>query len=574
MKLRIKLIVVFFSLFTIVVHAQQFSGPHLENKGNTKQLIVNGKPFLVLGGELHNSSGSGMAYLTPLLEQLKRKNLNTVITPVYWELFEPKEGVFDYTLIDNTIKAARNNGLHLVFLWFGSWKNGYSMYAPGWVKNNPERFPRAKDKDGNSYEMLSALNQESRNADAKAFKALMHHIKEIDAKYQTVIAMQIENEVGLFYSPRDYGNAANAAYDRGVPQNLLRYLSDHKGRIHPVLDSAWKANGYKTSGSWEDVFGKSKFDKDNLAVYSYLPEELFSVYHYSQYIGAIAGAGKSEYPIPMYVNCWIRQPHAPFPGKYPSGGPTPHTIDIWRANAPSLDFISPDIYVPQKFARLTMELYHLPGNPLFIPEFRRGAQSAREAFWAYGTLDAICFSPFGVEDGLLGQDDITQTYGVLKKASEQILENRGKGTMMGIYLDSANRAQSFDLNGYHITAQFGGAYISELGAIKPRKTQFAGGIIIANGPDEFIVIGKDLNIRLQPLHPDVNKPLYDVDFFEEGYFNNRKWVATRRLNGDEGTGGGDYGYGSGSNKMIPMIRLQLQKDNNYSLVRFKLSRYN
>lgn len=578
MNLKIRLTIAILLVCMVAALAQNPVIPHLKQKGTTKQLIVNGKPFLVMGGEVHNSSTSSVSCMAPLWDKMKKKNLNTVIAPVYWELLEPSQGKFDFTLVDSMILGARKHDLHLVILWFGSWKNGYSMYTPAWIKRNTEKYPRAKDKEGNSYEMLSALNVESQHADAKAFKTLMRHIKEVDSKYQTVIAMQIENEMGLFNSPRDYGKVANDAYERGVPADLMTYLENNKGKLQPELDSAWKANGYKASGSWESVFGPSRFEKNDISVFSYLPEELFTVYHYAKYTGVVAAAGKSEYPIPMFVNCWIRQPEIfSYPGRYPSGGPTPHTLDLWRAVAPSIDFIAPDIYVPLKVARYTMEQYRRPGNPLFIPEYRPGAQASREAFWAYGQLDAICFSPFGIDATAPEDDEITQSYEVLQLAKDQILENQGRGTMVGIYLDSADRQQKFDLNGYHIQVEFGGVSNAELANFstdaKTKKAQVAGGLIIANGPDEFIVIGKDMSFKLQPITPDPKKTLLDVEFFDEGYFKNGKWITTRRLNGDEGTGGGDYGFGF-MNSKTAYIKFQRQPGDKYSLVRYKIIKYN
>jgi len=408
--------------------SQNTSIPHLEKNDNTTQLIVQGKPFLILGGELHNSSTSGAAYMQPIWEQMKKKNLNTVIAPVYWELLEPQEGKFDFSLVDSMIYGARKQNLHLVILWFGSWKNGYSMYVPGWIKTDTQRFPRVKNKKGESFVVLSALSEASMQADAKAFKTLMQHIRQVDEKYQTIITAQIENEAGLFYEPRDYSEEAVKAYEQGVPADLMNYLVANKGKLQPELDSAWKANGYKTSGSWEDVFGKSVLDKDNWKAMSYLSEELFTVYHYSKYIGTVAAAGKEAYPIPMYVNAWIKQRGFGSPAKYPSGGPIPHTLDLWRMNAPAIDFIAPDIYVPIPEARYTIEQYHRPNNPVFIPEFKPGAASASLAFWTYGQHDAISFSPFGIDETTPDEDPITKSYAALSQVQQLILQHNGKGT--------------------------------------------------------------------------------------------------------------------------------------------------
>ena len=558
--------------------AQKMAIPHLEKKGNIMQMIVQGKPFLILGGELHNSSTSGADYMRPIWGQMKRKHLNTVIAAVYWELLEPQEGKFDFTLVDSMIYGARIQHLHLVILWFGSWKNGYSMYVPGWVKKDTERFPRIKNKKGESFVVLSALSEASMNADAKAFKRLMQHIRQVDEKDQTVIMAQIENEAGLFYDPRDYNEEATKAYDQGVPNDLVQYLSGNKGRLQPELDSAWKENGYKTSGSWEDVFGKSVLLKENWKALSYLPEELFTVYHYSKYIGQVARAGKEAYPIPMYVNAWIKQPGFGAPGRYPSGGPIPHTLDLWRANAPVIDFISPDIYVSIPDSRYTTEQYHRPGNPVFIPEFKPGASSASLAFWAFGQHDANCFSPFGIEETTPEEDPITKSYAVLSQLEQLILQHQGKGTMKGLYLDTAERSASFELNGYTVKASLSmpmfapaGGTVAGLSSSDKRSTS-AGGIVFAIGPDEFIVVGKDFTLSFTPLTTDAKKPKIDIEYMDEGSFVNGHWVTTRRLNGDEGTGGGDYGFGFNKG-YAALFRFQPSSTGNYNIVKYKLYRY-
>ena len=104
--------------------------PHLQTQGTATQLIVDGKPLLMLAGELHNSSASSLQYMKPIWPRLAAMHLNTVLATVSWELIEPEEGRFDFTLVDGLIQDARSHNLHLVFLWFGSWKNGMSSYIP------------------------------------------------------------------------------------------------------------------------------------------------------------------------------------------------------------------------------------------------------------------------------------------------------------------------------------------------------------------------------------------------------------------------------------------------------------
>lgn len=555
--------------------AQLPSIPRLEKQGNTTKLIVKGSPFLVLGGELHNSSTSGAAYMRPIWEKMRRKNLNTVIAPVYWELLEPEEGKFDFTLVDSMIIGARKQDLHLVLLWFASWKNGYSMYAPGWVKNDQGRFPRAMRSDGEPFQMLSAFGKESMQADARAFRTLMKHIRGMDAAEQTVITVQIENEMGLFMTDRDYCEAANKAFSEPVPDDLMKYLTGNRGKLQPEIDSVWKANGYRKTGKWEEVFGKSVVDKGNWKSLSSLTEELFTVYHYAKYIETIASEGKKEFPLPMYVNAWIKQPRGGYPGKYPNGGPVPHTLDIWRAAAPSVDFIAPDIYVPADLARYTVEQYRRSGNPLFIPEFRHDDESASFAFWVYGTHDAIAFAPFGIDDREPEYDEITKTYAALEQVSDLILLHQGKGTMAGIFVDTVTPVQKFELGGFRIEARLGGgfhaAFLDPSG--RSHRKASAGGIVFNTGPDEFIVAGRNFMLTFDPVKPDPLRKFIDVEFMDEGTFVDGRWITTRRLNGDEGTGGGDYGFGTGRSMTSGRLNFQPQPGDEYSIVRFKMYRY-
>src|SRR5471030_227633 len=224
-----KLLTVYFSLlvFECCLHAQANKLPHLEKRGNATQLIVNGQPFLVLAGELHNSSSSNMAYMKPIWKNLSTAHLNTVLAVVSWELTEPEEGRFDFSLVDSLIFDARKNNLHLALLWFGSWKNGLSHYAPSWVKKDYKRFPRMHIKGNLPVEALSPLSDETMHADAKAFAAFMKHVKETDEVQQTVIMIQVQNEVGLLGGSRDHSALAEKAYNEPVPAALINYLVKH-----------------------------------------------------------------------------------------------------------------------------------------------------------------------------------------------------------------------------------------------------------------------------------------------------------------------------------------------------------
>lgn len=559
---------------TTTILAQDQMSPRLEKQASTTRLIVKGKPFLILGGELHNSSTSGTGYMRPIWKDLVAKNLNTAIAAAYWELVEPREGEFDFTLVDSMILGARKEGLHMVVIWFGSWKNGYSTYAPSWVKNDVKKYPRAKDANGKTLQHLSTFGEATMQADARAFKALLKHIRDIDEKEQTVIMVQVENEMGLFTTARDHTEAADKAYSSQVPKDLTDYLLSQKGKLQPELDSVWKANGYKTNGTWEQIFGKSIVDEKNWKTLSYLTEELFTVYQYAKYTGKIAMEGKEAYPLPMYVNAWLKQEgiYGSMPGKYPSGGPLPHTLDIWRAAAPAIDIIVPDIYVPD--ARVPIEQYDRPFNANFIPEIRAGIRSANEALWAFGEHNIFGISPFGI-DGLKAEDDpITQTYDALSQVKDLIIQHQGKGSMTGILVDTDQPVQAIDLGGYTITAELGRSenFTNMAGQKTNEGPSVAGGILINIAPDEFIAVGKDYRLTFVPSKPEKNT-LLDVDFMDEGTFVNGKWISTRRLNGDEGTGGGDPGFGNVPKQPAATLRFQQYPDGRYSIIRYKIYKY-
>src|SRR5208283_3813186 len=118
--------------------------PHLRKQGTATQLIVDGKPFLALAGELNNNGATSVAYLKPAWPKLVEGKFNTILGGVSWAQIEPQEGKFDFTVPDGIIRDARSHNMHLVFLWFATWKNGQSSYPPDWVKRDFGRFARVQ----------------------------------------------------------------------------------------------------------------------------------------------------------------------------------------------------------------------------------------------------------------------------------------------------------------------------------------------------------------------------------------------------------------------------------------------
>ena len=335
------------------VTAAPSSPPHLQAQGTATQLIVDGRAFLIRGGEIGNSSASNPATFEQHWAKLKSLNLNTVLVPVYWHLIEPQEGRFDFATVDELLRQAREHKMRLVLLWFGSWKNSMSCYAPDWMKLDSKCFPRAADRKGQPQEILSPFSPENCDRDVAAFAALMRHLKEVDGQQHTVIMVQVENEIGMLPTPRDHSPAAENAFNQPVPDELRRFLAVHANELHPQLKYAWSAAGGRSAGKWTDVFGESAAG-----------EEIFMAWHFARSTEAVTEAGKKAYTLPMFVNAALIRPgHQP--GQYPSAGPLPHLIDVWRAAAPGIDFVSPDIYF-QNFIDWARR-YHVPGNPLFIP---------------------------------------------------------------------------------------------------------------------------------------------------------------------------------------------------------------
>jgi len=511
------------------------SRPHLETRHGASQLVVDGKPFLMLSGELHNSSSSSREYMEGIWPKLAQRNLNTVLAVITWELIEPQEGRFDFSTVDDTIQGARQNHLRLVILWFGSWKNGESSYQPSWVKADPQRYPWAKDRTGKTLNILSTFGDATRDADARAFGALMRHIREVDGKEHTVLAMQVENEVGVLGDSRDHIAAANEAFARPVPKDLMNYLERHKDTLAPELQKVWAANGLKTAGTWEEVFGPGRPDsvppvpeaeRDTAWHQTYwLVDEIFMAWRYSMYVNKVAAAGKAEYDIPMYVNTWLQQPGCPRPGEYPSGGPTPQVHDIWRFGAPAIDILSPDLYIEQ-FAE-TCARYTRNGNPLFIPESKAGMQGAAQAIYAFGA-NAIGYSPFGA-DRFAGSDlELARAYDLLSSMSPLILANQGKGTMTAVLLDATNATQTFRLGNYKIEAKFW-LPPAWMHATNVPPGPIAG-IFISTGPDDYIIMGRNLAVNFYSTNETEN---VGIGADEEGVYENGRWVPGRRLNGDE-----------------------------------------
>ena len=406
--------------------------------------------------------------MRPIWPKLVSLNLNTVLVPVYWELIEPQEGQFDFALVDGLIQEARKHKLRLVPLWFASWKNSMSCYAPAWVKTNQKRFPRSQDRAGNGIEILSPFSKENVEGDARAFAAFMRHLKEVDGNDHTVIMVQVENEIGMIPDSRDRSAIANELFAQQVPVELMNYLQQRKEQLIPEFRSVWGANGFKTRGTWEEIFGKGPGT-----------DEIFMAWYFARFSNRVTEAGKAEYALPMFVNAALIRPgHQP--GQYPSAGPLPHLMDVWRAGGPKIDFLAPDIYF-QNFAEWVRK-YDRSGNPVFIPEAMPGPVDSVNALYAIGQHNAIGFSPFSIDS--LDEETttaVTQTYDILNQLSPLILANQGKGTIAGFLPEGPEQRQPLKLKL--------GDYILNVAYDRPTSQNpnlLSGGLVISTGADEYM----------------------------------------------------------------------------------------
>lgn len=481
--------------------------PYLKKTGTATQLIVDGRPFVMLSGEVHNSSGSSLEYMEQVWDRLTALHCNSAIVPVSWELIEPVEGKFDFSLVDGLVRGARAHDLKLAILWFGTWKNTHSTYTPAWVKQDAKRFFLARDQHGRTHPAVSCVCEAGCQADARAFAALMRHLKKVDGKEHTVVMVQVENETGLLSFSRDFGPEAQKRFDGPVPEELMRTLQERKAGLIPELADIWKSAGNKTSGTWSEVFGEGA-------------DEIFMAWHIGRYVGAIAAAGKKEYGLPLFVNCWLVQFSGEKPGQYPSGGPVSRVMDIWRAAAPQIDIFAPDIYLDD--FKAICASYTRSGNPLLIPEANRDERSAANAWYAVGNHDAICFAPFGF-DSIPESSPIGKSYSLLDSLLPVITRHHGDGSMKGFVQQDKEMETTIELGDFRLHI----SYIDER-----EKGHVPGcGLAIALQPDEYLIAGSGFKCRFLPREGVTGQA--GVLAIDEGTFRNGKWIPGRRLNGDE-----------------------------------------
>ncbi|MBQ9493406.1 MAG: DUF5597 domain-containing protein [Oscillibacter sp.] len=478
-------------------------------------LYVDGKPFFAYSGEIHNSGASSLAFMKEKVwPRLRDLNMNSVIVPVYWELLEPAEGQYDFTQVDGLITQAREENMRLMFLWFGLWKNAESMYVPAWMKRDTETYFRVRKANGEPINTISPFCGAAVEKDKAAFTALMRHLRACDEENATVIVCQVENEIGVLGTERDYGPCAEEAFSSEVP--------------------AVVREACHVSGTWREAFGTDA-------------EESFMAYAFASAVEKIASAGQKEYPLPCYTNAWLRQ-YPWYPGSYPCGGPVKNVHAIWKAVAPSLFTLAPDVYVP--YCADVMDEYAYNGNPLFVPEIRKDAVASSYCLYAFGAKNAICFSPFGVEDLALDPDKLEQppmevmvalnidpsafnttgskeylrdTYGLMKQLEPLYLKYRGTEHLKCFVRHGENDYGTFlRFSGYDLSVSY-----APRAAAKP----LGAGIVLELAENKFLILGMMCGLSFRP-KPGENKKAEFLRL-EEGTLEAGEWMPGRILNGDE-----------------------------------------
>lgn len=490
--------------------------PTIQKKDGHFAFMVAGKPYLMLSVQANNSS-AWPAYLDKVWPAAETLHANTVELPVYWEQIEATEGKFDFSVVDLVLKQAREHHLHLVLLWFGTWKNGSSHYTPEWIKLNQERYPFLRNERGETLDSPSPFSAAFVEADRQAFRVLMRHLRETDAQ-RTVLLVQVENEAGVWGGVRDYGAAAQKAFEGQVPEKLVTALN-------------------KQPGTWREVFGNDA-------------DETFEAWYTAVYIEQVAAAGKAEYPLPLYVNAALRDPMKPGrPPSYESGGPTDNNIALWKVAAPSIDIVTPDIYMSEypKYMKV-IGFYNRADNPLFIPETGNSPAYARFVFAAVGN-GAIGWSPFGLDltrySNLASGPEameasalkpVAEQYALLAPISSLLAKENLRGNVIGVSEDPENHTQKVPLGRWDVVVEYGMPSFGNWMQPKGNDPPDGGVVVVKLGPDEYLVAGHHARVDFAPTFVAGKKRLF-LKVEEGSYDGAGNWKTARIWNGDQT----DYG---------------------------------
>jgi hypothetical protein len=420
----------------------------------------------------------------------------------------------------------------LILLWFATWKNGSNHYMPQWMKLDPERYPNMTGRDGKYVDSPSPHSEVTLEADRKAFTEFMRHLKEVDPQH-TVIMVQVENEPGTWGAVRDYCSTTQKIFESPVPAEVLA-----------AMQKPAQANA-----NWSEVFGKDA-------------DEFFHVWHVARFIGQVAAAGKAVYPLPLYVNGSVRDPIDPgWPPTYQVGGPNDNAFELWKAAAPAIDFVAPDIYVrdTERYIKL-LDFYSRPDNALFVPE-TMGQGAVTRFFYAALGRGAIGYAPFGMDytrsftsrsgAPLTAEEFFEPTavnFRLFRPMAREVARLNFEGKLQTAVQEekqpnpaelaaappsqgaSGPPTRVLHFDGWDAAISFG---TFARGGLVPQPAEPYGRALVAQlAENQFLVTGLYTRIAFHPTGQSVGRP-WQYLAVEEGQYEDGVFKPQRTLNGDQ-----------------------------------------
>jgi len=460
--------------------------PHLEEINDHRVLIVDGKPFIILGLQWDCDGCYTPEDMDPFFEHGESMGLNTASLLLYWREIEPEEGKYNFTMLDHRIDIARKHHMKIVLVWFASFKNGCLTYAPDYVRKDHQRFRKVKDKKGSQHtNNCCPTAEETHKRDELALIQIFNHLKEVDSKDHTVILFQMENETGIFGTNRCYCDICNNKY--------------------------------------------SKFDYKS--EYGVQAEEAFSATCIAEYCDSLAKTIKEIYPIPVYMNAWLPAAYVnQRPGfDYPSGGPVPGMLALYYKTIKHIDFLSPDIYqYGYRDFNYYSKIYTAKDNPLFIAECAtgKGARTEKNIFYAIGYYAAIGYDPWAINrccpgfmseplvntaDGKWSEEayELHKSYKMINEAIYPIVMAQNTENLKTFVEEEGDNGILLSFNELDVEIKFD----------HPKKS--ARGFVIRQTKDEFILVGAGAHISFSKKGGE----RVPVSIVESGLFNDNKWIC-------------------------------------------------
>ncbi|HHX11652.1 MAG TPA: DUF5597 domain-containing protein [Clostridiales bacterium] len=503
----------------------------------------NGQAMLLLGLQAHNSS-TGTDMIKKTIHAISLYGGNLLEAAIYWNSVEANKDEYDMTSVKELIDEAREANLKLIILWFATSKNGHPTYAPEYIKLNPDVYHIALGPDKAPVPSLSPHCEATLHRDKKAFVEMMSFIKKYDQKKKTVIAVQIENEMGYANTDRDYSIKAEEDYIKPLNEEVRKIVLEDTG-LEDMDQSTFDKS------TWRGCFGRHA-------------HEAFSAWYHAIYINEIAKAGKEVYDLPLITNVMIGEQGYEEAGRcYNGGAAVGRVLDIWKLGAPYLDMICPDIYNQDKeeFERICSR-YARKDNALFIPEAPiAGEATAMNALIAIAKYNAVGFSCFGAESALHNDGTLLEsarpvaiTMKAIASLSPLLIKYRNTGAVHCFVQGEFKNQMHLKLPKYHVVAHFvrnEGRRQSYGSTINMRAeenlwnlNERGRALLIQTAEDEFYASGAgvafDFIRRPDPM--DDNPYIHissrqsgQLNFLsvEEGHFTEDGWVTDYVRNGDE-----------------------------------------